>query len=227
MTTNTQLATKFQFQAPTSIAMYAPPQSGKTTLTKKILLDSDKLFTLKPHKIIYCYNEYLPTLSNFEHELHIPLITHQGIPTIVQLEEWSNGEHYIIVMDDLQQVCERNRVTSDMFTVGSSHMNFSIIYLCHQLFNKGNFSRTISLNCHYLILFRNNRDKTQVELLGRQIFGSKMVEYFVDAFEKATKNPWGYLLINNHVSVREEKHRLFTNILSYEPTTVFVPRKRT
>ena len=215
---------QFQFQSPTTISMYAPPQSGKTTLTNEILKASGKLFTKPPEKIVYCYNQFLPILDSLERTLAIPFLTHQGIPSKETLEQWSNGKHFIIVMDDLQQVCERNREAADMFTVGSHHMNFSLIYLCHQIFNKASFSRTITLNCHYLIVFINNTDQLQIDRLGRRIFGHKKYKYFVSAFTKATKKPWGYLLINNHPTVRDEELRLVTNILPHQNTIVYMPK---
>ena len=125
-------------------------------------------------------------------------------------------------MDDLQQACERNRYVSEMFTVGCHHLNYTVIYLCHNIFGKGVFARTINLNSHYMILFWNNRDKLQVETLGRQIFGKKS-SYFIDAYEKATKEKWGYIVINNHPEMRDEKYKLLSNITPNQHTTIYLP----
>ena len=91
------------------------------------------------------------------------------------------GKHFILVLDDLQQVCKKDREVAEMFTVGSPHLNFALIYLCHNIFSKGRFSRLINLNSHYNILFRNNRDILQVQTLGHQIFW-KQCSYFMDAY---------------------------------------------
>ena len=74
------------------------------------------------------------------------------------------------MLDDLQQVYEKDREVAEMFTIGSHHLNFTLIYL-YRIFSKGCFSRLINLKSHYNILFRNNRDILQVQTLGCQIFG--------------------------------------------------------
>ena len=66
----------------------------------------------------------------------------------------------MLALDDLQQVCEKDREVAEMFTVDSHHLNFTLIYLCHNIFSKGCFSRLINLNSHYNILFRNSKDIT-------------------------------------------------------------------
>ena len=63
-----------------------------------------------------------------------------------QLEmKWNNGLRKNILYwcwDDLQQVCEKDKEVAEMFTVGSHHLNFSLIYLCHNIFGKGCFHST-------------------------------------------------------------------------------------
>ena len=86
------------------------------------------------------------------------LILHQGVPSWEEMEQWAQSKHFILVLDDLQQVCEKDNEVAKMFTVGSHHLNFSLIYLCHNIFGKGCFAWLINLNSHYLILFWNNRD---------------------------------------------------------------------
>ena len=128
------------------------------------------------------------------------------------------------MLDDLQQVCEKDREVAEMFTVGSHHLNFTLIYLCHNVFSKGCFSRLINLNSHYNILFRNNTDILQIQTLGRHIFG-KQCSYFMDAYNKATSLPWGYILINLHPKTRKSTYKLITHIIPMEMKIVYLPRK--
>ena len=213
----------FQFSSPTSIAIFAPPYSGKSTLTQKILENADKLFTTPPEFVVYCYKESLPIFNEMKNTVK-GLILHQGVPTREEMEQWAQGKHFVLVLDDLQQVCENDRGVAEMFTVGSHHLNYSLIYLCHNIFGRGPFSHLISLNSHYLILFRNNRDTQQVQTLGRQIFGKKNA-YFLDAYKKATSQQWGYLLVNLHPRMTQEEYRLLTHIIPGEQTTIYLPRK--
>ena len=212
----------FKFQSPTSIGIFAPSFSGKTTLTKKILENLDKLFTSPPSHIVYCYNEWLDIFDQLSTTVK-NLILFQGVPGKEDIDKWANGEHFIIVLDDLQQVCEKNRDVANMFTVGSHHKNYTIMYSCHNIFGKGTFSRTINLNTHYLILFPNNRDTQQVQTLGRQIFGKKSA-YFMDAYKKATSPDWGYLVVNIHPRTSgEEEKKLLTKIIPGETTVIYLP----
>ena len=142
-----------------SIAIYAPPYSGKSTLTRKILEHGNELFTTPPSFTVYCHKEWLAMFDEMKHSVK-GLILHKGVPSQEQVEQWAQGKHFILVLDDLQQVCEKDREVAEMFTVGSHHLNFTLKYLCNKIFNKGCFSRLINLNSHYNILFRNNRHIT-------------------------------------------------------------------
>ena len=212
----------FKFQSPTSIAIFAPPYSGKSTLTRKILEHADEMFVTPPSFIVYCYKERLGAFDEMKQSIK-GLILHQGVPTREKMDEWAQGEHFIVVLDDLQQVCECNRAVAEMFTVGSHHLNFSLIYLCHNIFGRAAFSHLINLNSHYFILFRNNRDVQQVETLAHQMFG-KDWKYFMDAYHKATSQQWGYILINLHPKAAHTIYKLLTHIIPGEELTVYLPR---
>lgn len=213
----------FKFHSPTSIAIYAPPYSGKSTLTQKILYNANSLFTIPPEFVVYCYKEKLSIFDDMTKNIK-NLILHEGVPSREDMEKWAVGKHFVIVLDDLQQICENDKNVAQMFTVGSHHKNYTLIYLCHNIFGRGTFSKLINLNSHYLIIFRNNRDIQQVQTLGRQIFGVKEVKYFLDAYEKATAKEYGYLLINLHPTQRKKELRLLSKILPGENTIVYLPQ---
>ena len=54
------------------------------------------------------------------------------------MEEWAQGRHFILVLNDLQHICENNREVAEMFT-GSHHLNYTVIYLCHNIFGRDHF----------------------------------------------------------------------------------------
>ncbi|GFW07461.1 uncharacterized protein TNCV_3915941 [Trichonephila clavipes] len=100
-----------------------------------------------------------------------------------------------------------NNVTSEisqMFTVGSHHKKYSIILITQNLFRRVKSMRDISLNSHYIVLFRNYRDLSQASCFGRQAFPGRG-KYFMDAYKKATKNPFTYLLVDVHPRTPEEQ----------------------
>src|SRR5258706_1291764 len=51
----------------------------------------------------------------------------------------------------------------------SHHRNVSVLYLTQNLFFKSKHSRTMSLNSHYIIVFKNPRDVTQIKTLAAQM----------------------------------------------------------
>ena len=63
------------------------------------------------------------------------------------------------------------------------------------VFNKGKENRTISLNSHYIVLFKNPRDASQITHLAKQMYPGN-IKFMQEAFHDATSDPHGYLLID-------------------------------
>ncbi len=89
----------------------------------------------------------------------------------------------------------KNKDVSNMFTVGSHHRNISIICLLQNLFYQGKENRTMNLNSHYLVLFKNPRDQLQASCLARQMY-PRNSDHFMDKFQKATSSPHGCLVVD-------------------------------
>ena len=70
--------------------------------------------------------------------------------------------------DQMIEAGKDNRIVN-LFTKGSHHRNLSVIYIVQNLFHQGKGNRSISLNSHYLVLFKNPRDKLQILTLAEQI----------------------------------------------------------
>ena len=74
-------------------------------------------------------------------------------------------------------------------------MNVSVLYLTENIFYSGKQNRMILLNAHYLVLFRNPRDATQVAYLTQQMYPGKS-KFLIEAFKDAMIELFSYLLIN-------------------------------
>jgi len=61
-------------------------------------------------------------------------------------------EATLLVLDNL--VFETNELVANTSTKLSHHRNVSVIHLTQNLFDKNKYTRTISLNAHYLVLFK-------------------------------------------------------------------------
>jgi len=183
-----------QFIAPATIQIAAPSGSGKTVFTQKIIRHKDNMFPrAHPEEVLYCYGAYQPLFDEMEKEFEF-ITFHQGLPSEETVNEFgSSHTHKLIVLDDLMQQAAKSQDTELLFTQKSHHMNISVIFISQNLYCKN--TKTLSLNCHYLILFRNFRDGQQINCLGRQIF-PKSSQNFLFAYKDATSKPYGYLLID-------------------------------
>ena len=84
---------------------------------------------------------------------------------------------------------------SSLFTKGSHHRNLSVIYIVQNLFDQHKEHRTISLNAHYLVIFKNPRDGSQIFHLAKQMYPGK-THYVRQAFALATRQAHGYLVVD-------------------------------
>ena len=90
------------FTSPTTIGLFGPMQSGKTTFVIKLLENAGNMFTEPPHTIVYAYGAWQ---ASFEHLQKIPnIILHEGLPSRSQIDEWSfDRKHMLLILDDLMQ----------------------------------------------------------------------------------------------------------------------------
>ena len=180
--------------------------------TFKFISESQDLITPPPEKIIYCYGEYQEIFNNYPHVTFI-----EGLPDISQFD---GKQRTLVILDDL--MTETNDSVSNIFTKVSHHRNVSVVYLSQNLFYKSKQNRTMSLNAHYMVLFKNPRDAVQVATLARQMYPGRS-KFLAEAFKDATDKAYGYLLIDLKPDT-EEKYRIRTNIFPGERQYVYVPK---
>ena len=125
---------------------------------------------------------------------HIEFIT--GIPTALEQGSYFDvNKQNVIVFDDQMIDASKDKRIANLFTRGSHHRNLNEIYIVQNLFHQGKGSRSISLNGHYLLLFKNPRDKLQNLTLAKQMYPGQTY-FFLNQYEEAVKRPFGYLLID-------------------------------
>ena len=138
---------------------------------------------------------------------------HAGIPKVTDLHP-----HDIVIMDDLLAPSKDNKDMTTMFTQTAHHLPCFIVFVSQNIFPGGKEARTRSLNTHYYTVFKNPRDRSQIEFLARQMLPghSKAV---VEAYNDATGKPHGYLFFDFTQECPDE-YRLRSNILDV-PMTVY------
>jgi hypothetical protein len=142
----------------------------------------------------------------------------EGLPQGLY-DSFSPNYTNLLVVDDLMK--QDDALISKIFTKGSHHLNLTIIYLLQNLFVQGPECRNISLNAHYIFLFKNPRENSQVGHLARQMYPHKS-KFMQSAYDDATKSAHSYLLVD----CRQETHadfRLRTGILPTDTQYVYLP----
>ena len=207
-----------QFTSPVTLAIFGCTLSGKSTWCKKLIEQSNSLFTLPINKILYCYGMYQSMFEELAAN-NENLQLHPGLPTRSTIDEFTDGsEHNLIILDDLQQELGSCVDMEKLFTQLAHHLKLSVIFMGNNLFQK-NFSRTITINVHVIVLFRNARDAQQIKCLGRQLFPLK-AEEFVNAYKDCVSKPYGYIVVDLSPSACEQL-RLRTNIFQGELPVIY------
>lgn len=213
-----------QFETPTSILVCGPSNCGKTVFVKKILENARLMFKEPPVYILYCYGSVWQHMFDDMKQTVENINFHEGLPTKIELIEIhkDNNGHFICVLDDLMSESANSTCVEQLVCVGSHHLNMTIISLVQNLFQKVKVMRTLSLNTHYFVLYKNYRDSDQIMRFGRQVFPQQS-KYFFDVYQKATNlSSFGYLLVdlNSHSN---KLYTLRTRIFPGEDTIVYRP----
>ena len=124
-----------------------------------------------------------------------------------------NKQNLIVFNDQMIDTSRNNRIVN-LFTRGSHHRNLRVIYSVQNIFHQGKGRRRISLNSHYLVLFKNPRDKLQILTLAKQMYPGQ-TDLFLNQYEEVVKRSFGYLLIDLKTTT-QDNCRLRTNVLPSE-----------
>uniref|UniRef100_A0A8W8MLB9 Uncharacterized protein n=1 Tax=Magallana gigas TaxID=29159 RepID=A0A8W8MLB9_MAGGI len=160
-----------------------------------------------------------PTMSGKTSFVYEILKHADGLPSKDQIDKWSEGvQHTVSVLYDMMMQVAKSEESLTLFCVTAHHRRISVFMLAQNLYMPGKFAGTISLNCHYVIIFRNVRDSRQVFTFGSQVFPLRLT-YSKEAGNKATSIPFGYLVVDMSPGT-EDKYRSRTHILPNEDTIV-------
>ena len=189
-------------------------QSGKTVWVKTLLENAQTTISPSPQRIIWCYGQWQPLY--FDMVRTMPGIEfNEGIPESIDKPDYLDvSQRNLIVLDDLMAQSGKDKRIADLFTRGSHHRNLSVIYIVQNIFHQGKEMQNISLNAHYIVLFKSPRDKQQVSMLARQVKPGKVQE-FIAAYEEATSRPHGYLMLDLKPTT-DDQQRLKINVLPGE-----------
>ena len=199
---------------PFTCIISGPTGCGKTSLVKSIFLED--AVQPRPKHILWLYAADQPLYKGMKQVNFV-----KGIPENIE-SRFNPSHNNLLIIDDLMTELHSDARLTRLFSVGSHHRNLSVIFIVHNLFHQGREMRNISLNSHYLILFKNPRDKQQVATLARQMYPSSW-RFLVEAYNDATANPHGYLLLDLKPST-DGKFRVRSKILPGEVDVVYIEK---
>jgi len=215
--TSEMVGTPKIFVHPSTWLVSGPTGSGKTYFIVSVL--RNRMIQPQPTRILWCYGEWQQLFQELQVVMkEIEFI--EGLPTGLT-NSIKPGEHTLIIIDDLMSEVGDSEELKRLYTRGSHHRSLTIIYVVQNLFDKGKSHRTVSLNTHYMVLFKNPRDKSQIDILGRQMYPSHS-RFLTTAFADATRDAYGYLVLD----LRPETHediRVVTKIMPGEDMVVYLP----
>ena len=212
----------FRLDHPFSCVLSGPSNSGKTFFVKMLLENAKSVISKNVENIVYIYNCWQPLYDELLKLYDIKFI--EGIPQTLNDDRlFPPNKNNLVVLDDVMDDASNNSEIQRLFTMYVHHKNLSALYIVQNLFSQGKSSRTISLNTNYLVLFKNPRDNTQINVLARQMY-PRNTKFFMECYENATSIPFGYLLIDFKAKTPEQ-YRLRTDILSQYPVVYVQKRK--
>ena len=188
------------------MGVYGRRESGKTHFVTELLIQQEKLIKDPFIKVIWINKSFQKDV--YEKLMRANQFELEFLDDIPNFDEMGKQiRNTLVVLDDMLTESNRNEQISALFTRGR-HLNISVILLSQNLFHQGKYSRDISLNVDYIVLFRNTRDTGQIMTLAQQMY--PRVKKFL---------PWAY-----HDAV--EKENFSHLILDLKPYTNSVMRVR-
>lgn len=203
---------------PSTIIIAGPTGSGKTQFLYQLLACGH--FAPFPQRLVWLYSEWQPVYDQIK--LILPNTEFvNGLPTSGLYESFQSSICNMLVLDDQMASAGKNQDVVDLFTKGSHHRNLTVVYIVQNLYDQSKHMRTISLNAHYIILFKTTRDLSQVQRLGEQLC-PRHSKCFLDMYYGATEMPHSYILVDLHPETPEWA-RYRSNILSPSGPTLYIP----
>uniref|UniRef100_A0ABD2W625 AAA+ ATPase domain-containing protein n=1 Tax=Trichogramma kaykai TaxID=54128 RepID=A0ABD2W625_9HYME len=203
---------------PWTSILSGPTGCGKTFFVKKFLNNLTRMSDTRFERVILYYSEWQPTYRELGNSLEF----REGLP---QTSDFADDPRpKLVIIDDLMRQSSSSGALCDLFTKNSHHNNLSVIFITQNIFHQGRGQRDVSLNSHYIVLFRNVRDRAQICHLARQVYPEDP-RFLQEAYSDATSRAYEYLLLDLKQTTTDNC-RLRTGIFPDDTHHyVYVPKK--
>ena len=206
----------FYFKHPTTIQVSGPTRYGNTRFVRRILVEQ----LIQPFAILitWVYSEWQPDYDTIRERY--PGIEFEKLWRDEIFDSLNPEQRNILVQVDQMGLASSSTSVAYRLTKGSHHLNLTVIYLEQNVYNQGKSQRTISLNSHYIVVFRNGRDASHIRFMAYQICPNDG-KWLVGLFTDATSKPFGYLVLDHHPS-RPKDQTVVNNILPGDQLTYYI-----
>ena len=209
-----------------TLCVCGPSKSGKTCFVFNLIKHSSDMFKNgeSPKKILFCYSIQQPMYDEIQRMCGDKIEFFEGVPEISKIQEFADGDHNLIVLDDMMHQVVKAENMENLFTLGSHHLHLSVIFISQNLFQQGKHARTIALNTEYYILYKNPRGSGQINTLSKQL-GKSLGGTLKSAYNDAVNiTPYGYVFLDmtQHCP---DNYRIRSGILPGEQTVIYKPLK--
>ena len=122
--------------------------------------------------LLWCFSERTSIPTKELDALNLNMRYHEGVPV-----EFKNpgGKPCLFILDDLLNDAYSIVRVCDRFTKGSRR-NISVNLVTQNIFHQSKHCCDISLNAKYLILLKNDRDRSQFSRLAQQMYPKHSVD---------------------------------------------------
>jgi hypothetical protein len=196
--------------------------SGKTYFVKRFLENLNVMIDTKITEIIWLHGAVQPLHQEIRETCKTPIRFFEGILDMDEIAPETNPPPRMVIVDDLMRTA--NVDIADIFSKGSHHRNISVMFLTQNLFHRGKYSRDLSLNSQYIVVFKNPREKSQIASFARQVCPENP-RFIQEAYVEATSKPHSYLLFDLKQSTPEE-FRYRSLIFPNEQPVVYISKKK-
>ena len=205
------------FQAGSPILVTGPTHCGKTFWVKRLLVND--MFTEPISSILYCYGVYQQFFDTMKThpQLESKIRFQQGLPSQEDIDALNDGKFHVLILDDMMEEIVKSSQMQQLFTKYCHHLNISAIFISQNIFQNGPHARTISLNCHVIVLFANKRDESQIRTFARQIYPTRWRK-FIQVYESNMNYDYCYLVIDCtpcHPREIKVRSKIFPGELTY------------
>ncbi len=209
-----------------SMSVTGGSSSGKTVFAVNLFKYHQAMFP--GHKIghfFICYSEWQELYSSVrEYCPNVKFI--QGLISRDDLSELGQDDTYSLVfIDDLMFELSSSEVFLQSLLSISHHKKVHFIYTLHNIYFQGKFSRTLSLNTKYIVLFINRRDQEQIRRLATQALGKGGSRCLMEAYNDVQKSQkYGYIMLDLSPH-SDPKYTLRSKIFPGEDTVVYLMKE--